>query len=216
VQGNVTNNKKLVGSVSPKGSVTGGVGMVFGKDGKSAYELAVKNGFEGTEEEWLISLKGDKGDKGDIGKAFSYADFTTEQLASLKGEKGDRGFSGVYIGSGDMPDGYNVQIDPNGESLTLEDLIVVVKSPARIADVTILASGWVGEESPYSQVVTIDGVTANSQVDLTPSVEQLAIFYNKDLAFVTENENGVVTVYAIGQKPTNDYVIQATITEVAR
>lgn len=32
-----------------------------GKDGKSAYEIAVDNGFEGTEEEWLESLKGEKG-----------------------------------------------------------------------------------------------------------------------------------------------------------
>ncbi len=28
-----------------------------GRDGKSAYEVAVANGFEGTEEEWLTSLK---------------------------------------------------------------------------------------------------------------------------------------------------------------
>ena len=40
-----------------------------GKNGISAYEVAVKNGFAGTEEEWLLSLKGEKGDKGDIGKA---------------------------------------------------------------------------------------------------------------------------------------------------
>jgi hypothetical protein len=32
-----------------------------GKDGDSAYEIAVKNGFEGTEEEWLESLKGAPG-----------------------------------------------------------------------------------------------------------------------------------------------------------
>lgn len=38
-----------------------------GKDGKSAYEIAVSNGFEGTEEEWLASLKGAKGDPGDDG-----------------------------------------------------------------------------------------------------------------------------------------------------
>lgn len=36
-------------------------------DGDSAYEVAVKNGFEGTEEQWLVSLKGNKGDKGDKG-----------------------------------------------------------------------------------------------------------------------------------------------------
>ena len=85
---------------------------------------------------------------------------------------------------------------------------------ARIADVELLASKWQGSTYPYSQVVSIPGVTEFSQVDLTPSVEQLAIFYNKDLAFVTENEDGVVTVYAIGQKPAKDYTIQCTITEV--
>ena len=85
---------------------------------------------------------------------------------------------------------------------------------ARVVDVTILANKWVGTESPYSQVVTVDGATEYSQVDLTPSVEQLSVFHNKDLAFVTENVDGVVTVYAIGQKPTNDYTMQATVTEV--
>lgn len=86
---------------------------------------------------------------------------------------------------------------------------------ARITNVTLKASSWVGDASPYSQVVHIGGVTEHSQVDLTPSVEQLNTFYNKDIAFVTENERGTVTVYAIGQKPKNDYVIQATISEVS-
>lgn len=35
-----------------------------GIKGESAYEIAVRNGFEGTEEEWLVSLKGEKGDPG--------------------------------------------------------------------------------------------------------------------------------------------------------
>ena len=92
----------------------------------------------------------------------------------------------------------------------------VVASDAKIAYVELLADKWVGDTTPYSQVVTVEGATRNSQVDLTPSVEQLSIFYNKDLAFVTENDNGVITVYAIGQKPANDYTIQVTITEVSR
>ena len=46
--------KKLAGSGS------GGSGTP-GKDGKSAYEIAVENGFDGTEEEWLDSLKGEPG-----------------------------------------------------------------------------------------------------------------------------------------------------------
>ena len=86
--------------------------------------------------------------------------------------------------------------------------------PAKIGVVTLLASEWVGESPLYSQVVSVDGVTKRSQVDLTPDVQQLLVFYEKDLTFVAENEDGVITVYAIGQKPTNDYTIQVTITEV--
>ncbi len=85
---------------------------------------------------------------------------------------------------------------------------------ARVVNVALPANKWVGSGNLYSQVVNIEGITERSQVDLTPSVEQLSVYYNKDLAFVTENEDGIVTVYSIGQKPTNDYTIQATVTEV--
>ena len=82
--------------------------------------------------------------------------------------------------------------------------------------IKLLASNWQGNHSPYSQVVAIQGVTPISKVDLQPTPEQLTIFHKKDLAFVTENVNGVITVYSIGDKPLNDYEIQATITEVAK
>ena len=38
-----------------------------GEPGKSAYEIAVEQGFEGDEQAWLESLKGDKGDPGPQG-----------------------------------------------------------------------------------------------------------------------------------------------------
>lgn len=38
-----------------------------GEPGKSAYEIAVENGYVGTETEWIASLKGEKGDAGDRG-----------------------------------------------------------------------------------------------------------------------------------------------------
>ena len=44
--------------------------------------------------------KGEKGEKGDKGDT---------------GDSGPIGPSGVYVGSGEMPDGYSVQIDPDGE-----------------------------------------------------------------------------------------------------
>ena len=104
----------------------------------------------------------------------------------------------------------NIGAQPVGEYALRSELV----TPTTISAVSLLASNWIGEGNLYSQVVSIEGVTNKSQVDLTPSVEQLVIFYEKDLTFVTENDNGTVTVYAIGQKPENDYTIQVTIKEV--
>lgn len=84
-----------------------------------------------------------------------------------------------------------------------------------ITQVVLKSSAWItAADGLHSQVVAIDGITKYSKVDLLPSVEQLAIFHNKDVAFVTENEDGVVTVFAIGDKPTQDYTMQVSITEV--
>lgn len=84
----------------------------------------------------------------------------------------------------------------------------------RLTTVTLSAARWVGTSSPYSQVVNIEGITKNSKVDLNCTLEQLNVFHDKDIAFVTENNNGIITVYCIGQKPTNDYTLQAIVTEV--
>lgn len=83
--------------------------------------------------------------------------------------------------------------------------------------VTLYADKWIQDtDKRWYQVVTVNNatITPTSKVDLQPNSEQLCIFHEKDLAFVAENEDGVVSVYCIGQKPANDYVIQATITEV--
>ena len=68
-----------IGGVDALEANIGGVSMLRGEPGKSAYEIAVQNGYTGTETEWLASLKGD---------AFQYSDFTDEQLAALKGADG--------------------------------------------------------------------------------------------------------------------------------
>lgn len=65
------------------------IGVINGKlpglPGLSAYELAVKQGFVGTLEEWLLSLKGQRGLKGDQG------------LRGLKGDKGDDALSAYEL-----------------------------------------------------------------------------------------------------------------------
>jgi hypothetical protein len=68
----------------------------------------------------------------------------------------------------------------------------------------------------YYQVVTVQNatITPNSKVDLTPSPDQLTVFHQKDLAFITENEDGVISVYCVGQVPTGNYTIPVAVTEV--
>ena len=83
--------------------------------------------------------------------------------------------------------------------------------------VTIYADKWIqASDKRWYQKVQVNNavITPNSKVDLQPSSEQLRVFHEKDLAFVTENEDGIVSVYCVGQVPANDYTIQATVTEI--
>ena len=119
------------------------------------------------------------------------------------------GLDVIYI------DTYEIAVKHGYEGTVEEWLATLGGGSSKLSNVTILASEWKDvAESLYAQVVNIDGTTEYSKVDLLPSVEQLAIFHNKDVTFVTENEDGVVTVYAIGEKPLLDYTMQVQITEV--
>ena len=51
-----------------------------------------------------------------------------------QGEQGPPGVSGVYVGSGEMPEGYNVQIDPEGEILTEADIVAGVLASLPVWD----------------------------------------------------------------------------------
>lgn len=62
------------------------------ENGKSAYEIAVDNGFVGSETEWLESLKGDKGDTGATGTTGE-----VQIVSSLYDEAKDNGFTGTFF-----------------------------------------------------------------------------------------------------------------------
>lgn len=81
-----------------------------GADGLSAYQIAVDNGFTGTEAEWLASLKGEAGPqvpKGDTGSTGA---------TGPKGDKGDKGETGMTGPQG--PQGIQGE---KGDSYTLTD-----------------------------------------------------------------------------------------------
>lgn len=94
------------------------------KDGLSAYDIAVQNGFVGTEAEWIASLKGDKGEKGETGET------------GIKGDTGSKGQSGQ-----DGKDGANGKDAPRiVKSYVNEDLHLIVE----MSDGTVIDAGYVG------------------------------------------------------------------------
>lgn len=99
-------------------------------------------------------------------------------------------------------------------SVTMEGPFGSVGTAMRLAEVMLPQENWKGAVSPFSQTVTLEGLTLRSKVDLLPSYEQLEGFRARELAFTTENCDGVLTVYAIGDRPDTDLVFQAAVTEV--
>lgn len=70
---------------------------IQGDPGKDAYQIAVDLGFEGTRQDWINSLKGEKGADGTV----AFDDLTQEQKDSLKGENAvETVYSMVLLASG--------------------------------------------------------------------------------------------------------------------
>lgn len=61
LRGSISSSASITGSLPQQQSLKGKAIIPDKIYGDSAYEIAVKNGFEGTEVEWLASLKGDVG-----------------------------------------------------------------------------------------------------------------------------------------------------------
>lgn len=84
-----------------------------GPEGKDAYSVAVKNGFSGSEEEWLKSLKGEQGPKGDEGQQ---GPMGPQGPKGDKGDTGERGPQGVAGPQGPQgPEGERGRDGANGQ-----------------------------------------------------------------------------------------------------
>ena len=87
------------------------------------------------------------------------------------------------------------------------------QAQVKTASITLAAASWTGDD-PYTQTVTISGVTAKSRIDLNPSAAVLSAAMEGGYGLVIGNNNGTVTVYAVGAKPTTAITVQVSITEV--
>ena len=84
----------------------------------------------------------------------------------------------------------------------------------KLTTISMPVSAWSGDENPYYQVVSCNGVTAYSKIDLQPTPEQIITLQDAEISLMAANNNGTVIIYAIGSKPTFDLTMNALITEV--
>ena len=126
--------------------------LAFGIAGPSAYEVAVKNGFLGSEEEWLESLRGEP---------FVYEDFTAEQLSSLKGKQGDPGDDGFSP---------TVHVEKAGKVTTITIKDANGTYTAKINDGADGKNGQDGADGKDSVGVVIYRTTADLTDELADSI----------------------------------------------
>ena len=125
----------------------------------------------------------------------------------------------INIGTVEAPNNQRIKLNAqDAETLggaSLDSILNSINSTVdKVTTISLPKSAWKTTSNAYSQVVTVAGATANSKIDIYPTPEQLVELQSAGIALVAVNEDGVVTVYALNNKPTSDYNIQVTLTEV--
>ncbi len=147
--------------------------------------------------------KGDKGDTGETGPAGPKGE-TGE--TGPQGPKGDTGETGPAGPKGDP--GETGPQGPQGPKGDTGDAGVTLGS------ITLAAGGWSGS-GPYAQTAALAGLPAAALVNLQPTAEQLMLLQQQGVTVLTAaNQDGVLTVYALGAAPQDELTLQVTVTPV--
>jgi len=123
----------------------------------TAYQIAVKHGFSGSEIEWLQSLKGP------AGEPFRYEDFTKEQLEGLRGP------AGIGIAVQYDPENGRVTVTNAGEETPGETDGNWMDTRTYDPDETVAAAGGIAayvEKSETWTFVLKDGTSVIKEVRL--------------------------------------------------
>ena len=187
-----------------------------GTDGKSAYQIAVEQGYQGSESDWLSSLKGDKGEKGNTGakgnpgqdgadgkSAYAiavehgYEDSEEKWLLSLKGEKGDpgdRGLQGVPGEKGEKGDAGVAGKDgfsPIANVVKDGSVITITITDKSGTTTVTLTEGAAVDLTPYAEVTYVDEKVQELSDSLTYTLQEhtLSITHLEDKSHTHENQS---------------------------
>lgn len=166
----------------------------MGEEPVSAYEIAVKNGFVGTEEEWLASLKGNSGADG--------GDLTIEDIYASSGFEGTlEEFIEQYMNDLKFP----IQED-NDTEMIAKNTMSVVSICAGFQKEVVVRDKW-GRTSSQTQVAASEGSGVIFKMATNGEYKEAYIITNYHVVYggesYTDNVNGIssdVYVYLYGAR----------------
>lgn len=191
--------------------------LAQGMAGKSAYELAVEKGYQGTEEEWLASLKGSAGDQGDDGvtpklevrdDGYWYISYDNGQTWNKlgpatgdPGEDGDSMFSDIDVSD---PDYLVLTLAETGASIKLPyykdkfDLLFVSGSD-RVKEMSVYCGPGATAEveyeltNPLNVQVAIECISHSGyEVAVDKSAKKITVSAPDDPAAITDPESEIL------------------------
>lgn len=176
---------------------------------QTPYSIWLSQGNEGTESDFLSSLKGPKGDKGDKGEqgiqgetgaVGPKGDQGEQGIQGLKGDKGDKGEQGIQGPKGDKGDtgatGAKGETGATGQKGA--DAVTYKKTGASLA-----TSAWaLDRTSGYYRAKYADtNITAAMTVNASLAISSMTAAQTAGVLSVTESIAGGFYIYAVN-KPT--------------
>ncbi len=191
-------------------SSSGGGSGERGPRGYSAYEVAVQNGFVGTESQWLASLEGEPGPKGEQGPRGEPGPQGEPGPRGMTGPQGDPGPRGLQGDPGPQGQagapGLQGQTGPQGPQgpAGADALGPFLARPVQPGDVMVEA----GEDPVLITALSInpasfildEGMTRQMSVTITPNnaTSKVVNWSTSNAAVATVSSTGLVTAVAAG------------------
>ena len=169
-----------------------------GTDGKSAYQIAVEQGYQGSESDWLSSLKGDKGDTGERGEK---GDTGLQGERGEKGETGQQGEQGPMGEKGEKGDAGVAGKDgfsPIANVVKDGSVITITITDKNGTTTVTLTEGAAVDLTPYAKVTYVDEKVQELSDSLTYTLQEhtLSITHLEDKSHTHENQSALDQITA--------------------